>query len=95
MNFAEHEFYRRKIESKNMFPVFIPILDKLDVRNIYEHTALDAHKNEYPRFIRPVGCHKPKSKIVWVEAISQEDAINKTFRNNSATTSIQYIHPKS
>ena len=49
-------------------PVVEEIMEELDIRTIWEHTPLDYYRyGEYPRFIRPVGAHRPRTKTYWVE----------------------------
>jgi hypothetical protein len=43
----------------------VPVREPLDLRTIWEHTPLDYYRfGEYPRFIRPVGAHRPRVKRV-------------------------------
>lgn len=54
----------------NKFPMKVPVIEPLDIRrcNVYEHTPLDYYKyGEYPRFIRPVDAHQPRTVTVWNE----------------------------
>lgn len=56
-------------------PKLIPVIEPMDPRrcNVYEHTPLDYYRyGEYPRFIRPIGAHRPLVKTVWVKAPTKE-----------------------
>ena len=47
----------------------VPIIEPLDMRTVWEHTPLDYYRyGEYPRFIRPIGAHQPRSEWQFVEA---------------------------
>lgn len=46
----------------------VPVIDQLDMRTVWEHTPLDYYRyGEYPRFIRPVGAHQPRTEWKLVE----------------------------
>lgn len=50
-----------------MIPIKLPIYEKLNMQTCWEHTPLSYYKyGEYPRFLRPVGAHQPRSEIRWV-----------------------------
>lgn len=52
------------------YPKRIPIIEPLDFRrcNVFEHTPMDYYRyGEYPRFLRPVDAHEPRSVVVWNE----------------------------
>lgn len=52
------------------FPMQVPVIEPMEFRrgNVYEHTPLDYYKyGEYPRFIRPVDAHQPRTVTVWSE----------------------------
>jgi len=40
-----------------------PVIEPLDIRTIFEHTPLDYYRyGQYPRFIRPIGAHQPRTE---------------------------------
>lgn len=46
----------------------VPIIEPLDIRFVWEHTPLDYYRyGEYPRFIRPVGAHQPRTELRLVD----------------------------
>ena len=46
----------------------VPVKEKLEVAHCWEHTPLDYYRyGEYPRFVRPVGAHKPMIEWKLVE----------------------------
>jgi len=50
--------------------VLVPIVEPLDFRrcNVFEHTPYDYYRyGEYPRFLRPVGASRPRTKEMWVQ----------------------------
>lgn len=59
------------MSKRNFPPRLIPVLggyhdngELLPPQYWYEHTPLDYYRyGEYPRFIRPVDAHKPRTKI--------------------------------
>ena len=64
----------------NRFPLLVPVIEPLDPRrgNVYEHTPLDYYRyGEYPRFLRPVGAHQPRTVTVWNQR--ELDAALKTI----------------
>lgn len=40
----------------------VPVIDQLSLSTVYEHTPLDPYRGEYPRFLRPVGAHAPRTE---------------------------------
>lgn len=53
---------------QKMTPKLIEVMEPLDMRTVWEHTPLDYYRyGEYPRFLRPVGAHQPRTKTVWVK----------------------------
>lgn len=69
-----------------MTPVWfieVPIIESMDPRrgNIWEHTPLDFWRGEYPRFQRPVGSHRPRTKTIRVLANTLDAAIDKVRDN--------------
>ena len=51
-----------------MVPRLVEVIEPMDPRrgNVYEHTPLDYYRyGKYPRFIRPVDAHRPRTKTVW------------------------------
>lgn len=51
-----------------MIPYLVEVIEEMDIRcgTVYEHTPLDYYRyGEYPRFLRPVGVHQPRTKVVW------------------------------
>lgn len=43
----------------------VPVIEPLNIRYVWEHTPLDYYRyGEYPRFLRPVGAHQPRVKII-------------------------------
>lgn len=54
----------------SFIPRLVPVIEPMDLRscNVFEHTPLDYYRyGEYPRFIRPIGAHQPRTKTVWVK----------------------------
>ncbi len=44
----------------------VPVIEPLDIAHVFEHTPLDYYRyGEYPRFIRPVGAHQPRTEWKW------------------------------
>lgn len=55
MNCASAEAYVLKL---------VPVIEPLDIRTCWEHTPLDYFRyGEYPRFLRPVGAHQPRTAV--------------------------------
>lgn len=49
--------------------MLVPVLERLTPATVYEHTPLAAYRHgEYPRFIRPVGAHQPRSEWKFIPA---------------------------
>ena len=49
------------------------VIEPLDMRTIWEHTPLDYYRyGEYPRFIRPVGAHQPRTEWTGYRAAKRE-----------------------
>jgi len=41
----------------------VPVVEPLSAVNVWEHTPLDYYRyGEYPRFVRPIGAHQPKTE---------------------------------
>lgn len=58
-----------------MRPVLVPVLRPMDIRaaNVFEHTPLSYYiYGEYPRFIRPVGAHRPEVRVEWVREVNKK-----------------------
>ena len=70
---------------KQAFPINIPIQEPMEYRRatVYEHTPVDPYRGEYPRFIRPVGAHQPRSVTVWVQADSHDEAVAIGLRDRN------------
>ena len=50
--------------------VRVPIIEPLRIAHCWEHTPLDYYRyGEYPRFLRPVGAHEPRSKWQIIDAL--------------------------
>jgi hypothetical protein len=48
-------------------PKLIPVIEPLNIHNLFEHTPLDYYRyGEYPRFIRPI-FDRNITKTVWVK----------------------------
>lgn len=44
----------------------VPVVEPLTMETVWEHTPLDYYRyGEYPRFIRPVGAHRPRTRQTW------------------------------
>lgn len=53
----------------------VPVIEPMDHRcgNVFEHTPLDYYAcGEYPRFLRPVGAHQPRTKTKWIKVEIEE-----------------------
>ncbi len=62
-----------------MWRVEVPVIEQMDHRTgtVWEHTPLDFTRGEYPRFHRPVGAHRPRSRSVYIRAETLADAIKR------------------
>lgn len=53
--------------------VLVPVIEPLDIRTCWEHTPLDYYRyGEYPRFLRPIGAHRPRTRLAACAAVKGE-----------------------
>jgi hypothetical protein len=54
--------------------MLVPVPDLLTPVTVWEHTPLDYYRyGEYPRFLRPVGAHQPRTEWRLVEQPHRRD----------------------
>lgn len=58
--------------------ILVPIIEPLTPVNVWFHTPLDYYRyGEYPRFIRPIGAHQPRSEWRRVPVAKDDRVLDK------------------